>query len=367
MQIALTKKLSDAMGIKPAEPGEPADPFFVWTAIWTNTFHGRKEDLLVMVNRATRFVVAIYGVKWNQFKNIADKMETAIRNTLLSLNIQEKVVDEYLRQAGDIQFIPNHDRKAASYVTRTSLSAALIIGRIVNESGGKIKYDDTFGRLVSNVSVNENSNSSDSFYPIEKMLKKLPSLTTEPIFQYHAFELRVTLDLELYTAVRRLIVPADIEFSQFHHILQQVFRWKSCHMYDFMVFNDLNQDPSAHLVISEELLEFDETAIFMEGHKLSEFLPKSKYILYTYDMGDSWEHQIELVRDIPEHHEESPYLLEASGQTPPEDVGGVGGFLEFREVMLDPAHPDYEETKIWSGFWSPELRDWEKQPRALRW
>ncbi len=62
-------------------------------------------------------------------------------------------------------------------------------------------------------------------------------------------------------------------------------------------------------------------------------------------MGDNWENNIELVRVIEAHSEESPYLLEASGQTPPEDVGGVGGFIDFREIMLDPTHLDYLQTK----------------------
>jgi len=71
----------------------------------------------------------------------------------------------------------------------------------------------------------------------------------------------------------------------------------------------------------------------MKGHTLTEFLPEHKHMLYTYDMGDNWEHAIQLMRVIEEHGKESPYLLEASGQTPPEDVGGVGGFVNFRQII----------------------------------
>lgn len=65
MQIALTKKLADAMDLKPIAVNEQMDSFFIWTANWTNTFDGRKEDMVVMVNEATRFTVTIYGVKRN--------------------------------------------------------------------------------------------------------------------------------------------------------------------------------------------------------------------------------------------------------------------------------------------------------------
>ena len=82
-------------------------------------------------------------------------------------------------------------------------------------------------------------------------------------------------------------------------------------------------------------------------------------------MGDNWEHSIELLRVIEEHNEESPYLIEAVGQTPPEYVGGVGGFIDFREIMLNPDHPDYAETKEWVGYWSPELREWNTKPKVI--
>lgn len=88
-------------------------------------------------------------------------------------------------------------------------------------------------------------------------------------------------------------------------------------------------------------------------------------MLYTYDMEDNWEHEIQLLRVNEEHDKESPYLLEASGQTPPEDVGGVGGFVNFREIVLNPSHPEYVETKEWAKYWTTELSDWERRPRVI--
>ncbi len=364
MQIALTKKLADAIGIKPSSANEDLDPMFSWTANWTNTFQRRKEDMIVMVNNATRFTVLIYGVKGKMFKDIAKKMEAAIRNTLLSLNVNEEVIDEYFKKAGEIVFTANHDRKMTAVINRQGLDAAYVVGRYVNKSGGKIQYNDTFGRTISNNPVNYSKD--DSYIPREKMLEMMSSLAGKPVYKYRAFELSVTLDLDVYKAVRRLMVPADIEFTQLHGVLQDVFSWKRCHLYDFAVFNEKKRDPVAHLVASEDIIEFDGRAILMDNHKLSEYFPQNKCIIYTYDMGDNWEHEITLVREINEHNEESPYLLEVSGQTPPEDVGGVTGFVDFREVMMNPEHPDYPETKAWVGYWSPELTEWEMRPRPLR-
>lgn len=364
MQISLTKKLATAIGVKPAAASETVNPIFCWTANWTNTFENRKEDMVVMVNQATRFAVTIYGVKRNQFKDIENKMMTAIRNTLLAMNLNPELVDGYINQAGSVTYASNHDRKMTAQVNRQGLDAAFVVGRAVNESRGSLKYEDTLGRVVSKRPVNYGNTHEDSYVPAAEMIKALSELSGKPIYKYRAFELLVTLDLEVYKAARRLIVPAGIPFQRLHKVLQNVFDWKNYHLYDFAVFDNEN-NICARLVPDAESLSYDNNAVLMGEHKLSEYLPKHKHILYTYDMGDSWEHDIELVRVIDEHDEESPYLLEASGQAPPEDVGGVAGFIDFREIMLDSSHPEYAQTKEWAGYWSPELREWEARPRVI--
>lgn len=364
MQIALTKKLATAMEIKPAAADESVNPLFCWTANWTNTFDKRKEDMVVMVNHATRFTITIYGIKRGQFKNIGAKMIAAIRNTLLAMNLSPELVDEYIRQAGDVVYTANRDRKMTAQVNHQGLDAAFVVGRAVNETRGKLKFEDTLGRSVSRRPVGYSSSYEDGFIPATKMIKALSELIGKPAYKYRAFELLVTLDLEIYKATRRLIVPADIELQRLHAVLQDVFDWKNYHLYDFAVF-DKSGALSARLVPGEESLSYNDDAVMMGGHRLSEYFPQHKRILYTYDMGDNWEHEIELVRTIDEHTEDSPYLLEAVGQTPPEDVGGVGGFIDFHEIVLDPDHPKYTATKEWAGHWSPDLWEWKARPRVI--
>lgn len=366
MQIAITKKLAAAIGIKPASTSEPTNPLFCWTANWTNTFDRRKEDMVVMVNHATRFTVIIFGVKRNHFKDIAAKMTAAIRNTLLALNVNSEIVEEYMRLSGEILFTANHDRKLTAWVNWQGLDAAFVVGRAVNGREGEIKYVDTLGNFVSDRIVNCGKSAEEAFVPRRKMLAALSEATGKPAYRYRAFELLVTLDLDIYKAVRRLIVPADITLSQLHQVLQEVFHWKNYHLYDFTVFAGKSRKPVIRLVESVEDLEYDKDAILMTGRKLSEYMPLNKRIFYTYDLGDNWEHEIKFLREIAEHNEESPYLLEAIGQTPPEDVGGVGGYCEFREIMLDPNHPEHAGTKEWAGYWSLELREWEKRPRVIK-
>lgn len=366
MQIALTKKLATAMGIKPSAADASVNPLFCWTVNWINTFSDRKEDMIVMVNQATRFTVTIYGIRCNQLKNLESKLVAAIRHTLLAMHINAEILDEYFQRAGDVAYVSNHDRKMTAQINRQGLEAAFHIGRVVNESGGELKYEDTLGQVVSRRLVNYSASPDESYVPAEAMVKALSELTSKQAYKYRAFEILVTLDLEIYKATRRLIVPADMDFRELHAVLQTVFDWEDCHLYDFTIFGDKRSSVCARLVPDEESLSYHDDAILMEGIPLSAYLPKHKRILYTYDMGDNWEHEIELVRVIEEHDAESPYLLEASGQAPPEDVGGVGGFIDFRAILLDPKHPKHAEVKAWAGYWALELGEWGKRARAVR-
>lgn len=60
MRIALTKKLADAMGGSYPKNDESENLLFSWTANWTKVWENRRvEDMLVLVNNATRFTVGI--------------------------------------------------------------------------------------------------------------------------------------------------------------------------------------------------------------------------------------------------------------------------------------------------------------------
>ena len=361
MQIALTKKLADAMGADCVYSLEEENPLFCWTANWTRVWDNRRaEDMLVLVNNVTRFTVAIYQVKRKDLKNVGEMMRTAIANTLLYMHLNPDLVEEYMHLAGEIRFTRNRNRQAAAWVTKAGHECAFHVGREYN--GIAKMFSDTVGALANDSYVSFSSGNRDTT-PYKAMVKALSELTGMQAYKYRAFELLVTLDLEVYKAVRRIIVPANLEFARLHKLLQIVFNWKDYHLYDFTVFD--GEEPIVRYVPYEADLAYDTKAVLMKGHTLSEVFPKYKHMIYTYDMGDDWEHQIQLVRIIEDHDEESPYLLEASGQTPPEDVGGVGGFINFREILMDPSHPEFEEMRAWAKYWNPELSDWQKQPRVI--
>lgn len=87
----------------------------------------------------------------------------------------------------------------------------------------------------------------------------------------------------------------------------------------------------------------------LETHiKLSEYIPKYKRMFYHYDFGDSWEHHIVVEKIIEDYDKNYAVCVDGEGNTPPEDVGGSYGYLEFFEIEGNPQHPDHKNIKAWT-------------------
>ena len=93
------------------------------------------------------------------------------------------------------------------------------------------------------------------------------------------------------------------------------------------------------------------TDVEYEKIKISDLLKKEKdKILYEYDFGDSWEHDILLEKILPDDKKfKSPVCIEGKMACPPEDCGGVWGYSELLEILKHPDHEEYEEYTEWIG------------------
>lgn len=87
------------------------------------------DPMIVLVNNATRFTVAIYQVKKKDLKNLEVMMKKAISNTLLFININPEIVEEYMRLAGDIKLAQNRGRQTAAWVSKAGLECSFYVGR----------------------------------------------------------------------------------------------------------------------------------------------------------------------------------------------------------------------------------------------
>ena len=177
---------------------------------------------------------------------------------------------------------------------------------------------------------------------MQKKMGKPPTKKTPAA----AYQLKISL---LYCAPliwRRIQVPGSMTLSRFHDVIQLCMGWTDTHLHQFMIGRnlygptDLDDDWS-------EVKSLDESAFRLCDLEAE----MRKRCIYEYDLGDGWQHEIEIEKVISpaEKSSEYPVLLAGVRACPPEDIGGVPGYENFLEVMNDPQSEDYAEMLRWYG------------------
>lgn len=144
---------------------------------------------------------------------------------------------------------------------------------------------------------------------------------------------------------RELDVPLSMTLAALHDLIQIVMRWWDYHLHEFMV------DEKVYGVPDPED-EFYERKVYQaKSIRLGTLIERGvREFLYVYDFGDNWRHRI-TVQDLRQGDAdvEYPHFVAGARRAPPEDVGGITGFVEFLEAMADPEHEDHERMLEWQG------------------
>jgi len=159
---------------------------------------------------------------------------------------------------------------------------------------------------------------------------------------------------------RRFLVPADITLQHLHEVLQAVMGWTDSHLHQFEsngIYYGIS-DPSLGV---HRVSESKTMLIEVLRH------PKDQ-LVYDYDFGDGWEHEIVLEGVLPQGNDVIVPIVEAGEcACPPEDVGGIPGYIDFLEALADPRHPAHREMLKWvGGSFDPDYFDVGEVNRVLR-
>lgn len=163
-------------------------------------------------------------------------------------------------------------------------------------------------------------------------------------------------DVKNPSVTRTVQVPGNYSFFQLHIVINIAFGWQNSHLHEFSSPKDKN------LIIGSvfEENDFEERDILDESEIiLTQYLQKPQTkMIYLYDMGDYWEHEIILkeVLQVPKSKLKVK-LLGGSGACPPEDSGGVPGYEWLKEIMRNPKHEEYKTYRKWLGLTPSEIFD----------
>jgi hypothetical protein len=163
----------------------------------------------------------------------------------------------------------------------------------------------------------------------------MPSMKAPPPI----YQLKITLAEIRPPIWRRIQVPGTILLCCLHDALQAVFGWSGSHLHNF-------EKDGKYWGVPEYADLIDESNV-----RLAQVLKaKDDSLIYVYDFGDNWRHEIVLEQMILANEPmKAPTCLGGERRCPPEDVGGVSGYEEFLEIISDPRHEDYEEYVGWAG------------------
>ncbi|MCK5463263.1 MAG: plasmid pRiA4b ORF-3 family protein, partial [Bacteroidales bacterium] len=93
---------------------------------------------------------------------------------------------------------------------------------------------------------------------------------------------------------RRVLIPSDISMSDFHYVIQAVMGWTNSHLHQFIQHGLFYTEPQEGMW--DEMDAEDYTDL-----RVSDLLTREKdTLIYEYDFGDSWGHQITLEKVVPQ-------------------------------------------------------------------
>ncbi len=143
---------------------------------------------------------------------------------------------------------------------------------------------------------------------------------------------------------RRLLVPGGVRLDKFHLVIQTSMGWTNSHLHSLTV-GEVVYGPVYEEDLDDTIIDVDEMTA-----TLGEVLGAEERLLYEYDFGDSWEHDV-VVEDrlSTELVLKFAVCLDGKNACPPEDSGGPGGYRDMLAALADPADEEHDSYLQWLG------------------
>jgi hypothetical protein len=143
---------------------------------------------------------------------------------------------------------------------------------------------------------------------------------------------------------RRVEVPLTLTLKGLHDVIQTLMGWQGYHLHEFRIGDDRYGSPDPEFDWGRKIRSDKST-------RLGALIDKGVMsFAYVYDFGDNWEHtiKVEAVADADPAFE-YPRFLAGERRGPPEDVGGLDGYLEFVKAATRPRHREHRQVLEWYG------------------
>jgi hypothetical protein len=149
---------------------------------------------------------------------------------------------------------------------------------------------------------------------------------------------KVTLQYIRPPIWRRLLLPDTTNLGNLSEIIQAAMGWHGGHLHAFEIGGEQFGDPSMTDFVRNERKTTIRSLLRDDVSRFG----------YTYDFGDSWEHDILIEKKgPPPDAPRSPACVAGKRNCPPEDCGGPPGYDALLEALAAPESP--EAANCWNG------------------
>lgn len=137
------------------------------------------------------------------------------------------------------------------------------------------------------------------------------------------YQLRIDIEGFKPPIWRRVLVPNHLTFDQLHLVIQNIFEWENCHLYDFRFGNTIIEVPSEEDSFFDVF--YDREQLDSTDEHIGDWLrQEGDRCTYTYDFGDDWTHKIKLEKIFYPGSSEfeqgkHPVCIKLKGDAPEED------------------------------------------------
>jgi DNA-binding Lrp family transcriptional regulator len=166
-------------------------------------------------------------------------------------------------------------------------------------------------------------------------------------------------------SIWRRIETKDVELATLHELIQTAMGWTNSHLHQFEIADARYTDPR---FMTGDFDDFG--AVDYSGIRICDLVSKHGprlRVAYEYDFGDGWRHEV-ILETVTQSEPGAKYPRCTDGERacPPEDVGGVYGFVDYVEAITNPTHGEHRELLEWNGPFDPTRFDAAQATRRMR-
>jgi len=188
---------------------------------------------------------------------------------------------------------------------------------------------------------------------------------TKTIF---AYQFKVLIQDSRPPIWRRIVVPQNFTFHDFHLTIQAAFDWENYHLHSFrkklaktitsiplaLIYDESNYIVDLSIPDNKEIGKINSRT-----ESISTYFQNRDSIDYTYDFGDDWRHKITLEKIIENYDLDYPQCVKAFRHAPCEDSGGIWGWESKLEILekYDSKNEDHRELYEWLSEMIPDIDD----------